>query len=263
MEGHHQKIVDLLNTAAPIRLEQMDSVALQNRIDKKYILHIDQLPYILSQVMNHYYVLDINAVRVFTYKTVYFDTPDFQFYKDHHNGLTNRIKVRCRQYVESDNTFFEIKRKYQGYRTDKYRKSIDAILDDLSSSEYDEIKSRYKKHDIQHLGVTLNNLFHRVTLVSKSLTERATIDFDLAFSSEGRHAKVDDIVIIEVKQGKFDDRSPIVQILKKEKVYPNSISKYAYGMLLVGGNVKYNAFKKILRKVNKIQTSNGFHRQLA
>jgi hypothetical protein len=247
------RIRELLNGAESIRLEEMDSVSLQNRIDKKYILHIDQLPDILQEIMANYMVLDINGSRLFSYKTIYFDTPDYQFYKDHHNGLTNRIKVRCRQYVESGMTFFEIKRKYQGYRTDKYRSNISDLLLDLQTDQYDEIKSRYKKHQIEHLGITLHNFFHRTTLVSKKLTERVTIDFNLQFSNGGKDALVDDIVIIEVKQSKNDERSAIVQALKKHRIYSSSISKYTYGLMLVGNGVKYNAFKNLLHKVNKVQ----------
>jgi hypothetical protein len=255
MSTSPSKITDILDGAESIRLEEMDSVSLQNRIDKKYILHIDQLPRVLEQIIDSYMVLEINNSRLFSYKTIYFDTPDYQFYKDHHNGLTNRIKVRCRQYVESGTTFFEIKRKYQGYRTDKYRANISDLLYDLQTDQYDEIKSRYKKHQIDHLGITLHNFFQRATLVSKKLTERVTIDFNLQFSNGGRDAVVDDIVIIEVKQSKNDERSAIVQALKKERIYSSSISKYTYGLMLVGNGVKYNAFKNLLYKVNKIQAS--------
>lgn len=237
----------------------MDSVSLLNRIDKKYMLHVSQLPAILQSVLDNYYVLEINGNRIFSYKTVYFDTPDYQFYKDHHNGLTNRIKVRCREYVESGSSFFEIKQKSQGYRTNKYRKTIAALLEGLGGEEYTAIRERYSKHEIPELSVTLHNFFHRVTLVNRKLTERLTIDFDLRFSNELQQAEVKDIVIIEVKQGKYDEQSPIVQALKKARIFPHSISKYIYGLLLTGNNIKYNAFKQILQKVNKIQNTNGSH----
>lgn len=258
---HRQNIDRILRQGDPIRLQDMDRVSLQNRIDKKYVMHISQLPDLLECIMPAYFVLDIADTRVFTYRTTYFDTDNLQFYKDHHNGLTNRIKVRCRQYVESDNTFFEIKRKYQGYRTDKYRKSISAMLEDLTEDEYREVRARYAKHKVNQLHITLHNFFSRVTLVSKALTERATIDFQLSFQKEDQEAIVDDIVIVEVKQGKYDDRSAIVQALKRAHIPQQSISKYAYGIVLLERNVKYNAFKRILNRVAKIQSANGVIRQ--
>jgi hypothetical protein len=261
MSQTKEVIESILAKASPIRLDQMDQVALQNRIDKKYILHIDRLAEVLELVIGHYRVLEIDEKRVFSYKTVYFDTPDHRFYHDHHNGMINRIKVRCRQYVESDRVYFEIKRKYQGYRTDKFRKSIPSVIDNLGIAEYDEVKARYKKYNVDNLNVTLHNFFYRVTLVSKRYTERVTLDFHLKFAKDGKTALIDDIAIIEVKQGKYDDKSPIVQVLKKERIYPNNISKYTYGVLLLGTGIKYNAFKALLNRVSKIQTSNGACKQ--
>jgi hypothetical protein len=259
MSKAKEAIQNVIRRASPIQLEQMDNVSLQNRVDKKYILHIDRLPGVLDQIIDEYYVLQIEEERIFSYKTIYFDTPDHRFYQDHHNGMINRIKVRCRQYVESDKVFFEIKKKYQGYRTDKFRKHIAGILYDLGTAEYDEVKARYKKYNVDNLHVTLHNFFYRITLVSKKLTERVTLDFHLKFSKNDVSATVDDIAIIEVKQGKYDDKSPIVQVLKKERIYPNNISKYTYGLLLLGQGIKYNAFKALLQRVSKIQTSNGVY----
>ncbi|RYZ53660.1 MAG: polyphosphate polymerase domain-containing protein, partial [Sphingobacteriales bacterium] len=186
MEIEHltNEVSNILSKADPIMLTQMDSVSLQNRIDRKYILHQSRLPGILQALKDDYYVLEIGEHRIFSYRTVYYDTPDFQFFKDHHNGLTNRIKVRCRQYVETNDTFFEIKRKYQGTRTDKYRKHIDGFFNSLGEEEYSAIKCRYQKHEINDLKLSLKNFFFRITLVSKKLTERATVDFGISFSND-------------------------------------------------------------------------------
>ena len=145
----------------------MDDVALQNRFDRKYMSHYSKLAGILLQLLPDYYVLDINDNRIFSYKTVYYDTPDFQFYKDYHNGLTNRLKVRCRQYIETNDTFFEVKRKFQGTRTDKFRFPIEDFLPKLGEKEYDAIKVHYKRKEMPELVVTLTNFFFRVTLSTK------------------------------------------------------------------------------------------------
>lgn len=251
------RIENILQQAIPIGLEEMDAVSLLNRIDRKYIVHIERLPYLLSRLTNDYFVLDIDGRRVFSYKTIYFDTPERQFYKDHHNGLLNRVKVRCRHYVESDHIFFEIKRKYRGYRTNKFRKPVDEVLQELGGEEYDQVRHLYDKHQIDRLDVALHNFFYRATLVSKKLSERVTIDFSLQFSMDGKEKFIPDIAIIEVKQGKYDDRSRLVQLLKKERIYPENISKYIYGLLLMEEQIKYNAFKRLINKIHKIQTTNG------
>jgi hypothetical protein len=42
---------------------------------------------------------------------LYFDTDSKRFYHDHHNGKVKRTKIRMRNYVESNLTFLEIKKK--------------------------------------------------------------------------------------------------------------------------------------------------------
>ena len=96
-----QSVIEQLNKFESVTLKQLDSVKLQNRIDTKYIMTKAQLALLLEGIKNDQFVLEIDNTRIFTYRTVYFDTPDFQFYKDHHNGCVNRVKVRSREYVES------------------------------------------------------------------------------------------------------------------------------------------------------------------
>ncbi len=250
-------IHDILQQSNPIALNDMDSVSLQNRIDRKYVLHINQVAQLLKEIGAHYFVLDIDEKRLFTYHTIYFDTPNLQFYTDHHNGLLNRIKVRCRKYVESNQTYFEIKRKHLGYRTDKFRKTIDEMILNLGEEEYAQIKNRYVKREVNNLEISLDNYFKRTTLVSKNMTERVTLDFNLSFRKDATEKTVNDIVVIEVKQQKYDETSAVVQALKRARIYPERISKYTFGILMMNEGVKYNSFKKIQRKVTKIQTANG------
>ena len=262
MSAIAERIKGFLQATETIGLDQMEHVSQQNRIDKKYLIHQDQLFRVLEKILDEYYLLEINGCRVFTYQTVYYDTPDYRFYKDHHNGLGNRIKVRCRRYVETDTTFFEIKRKYQGTRTDKFRKLVPAFLTIPGAEEYEEIKARYTKYAVADLAITLTNSFRRATLVSRKMNERVTIDFDISFHNQTRDALLSNVAIIEVKQGKYDDRSPMVQVLKKERIYSGSISKYSYGMLLLDEYIKYNAFKPIMNRIAKIQR-NGIDRSVA
>ena len=74
-----------------ISLNELDSVALYKRIDTKYVLTIDQLFLLMDLIKTTHKILQIDQRRVFNYKTDYFDTSDFQFYTDHHNGYLYRI----------------------------------------------------------------------------------------------------------------------------------------------------------------------------
>ena len=91
----------LLARFEPVSLRDLDDVALQDRVDTKMLLTVNQLCSALHQLTDHYQVLKIDGRRMHRYQTLYFDTPDLDFYHQHHNGKRNRYKVReasiCRQ----------------------------------------------------------------------------------------------------------------------------------------------------------------------
>jgi hypothetical protein len=232
-------------------VKQLDSVKLQNRMDTKYILSKAQLALLLEEIKEEQFVLEIDNTRVFNYKTIYFDTPDFQFYKDHHNGCVNRIKVRSREYVESNLSFYEIKRKLFGIRTDKQRKIIPAIYHEVPLEDYNLIQ--YKRLNNKPIEKKLTNHFKRITLTNKKFTERITIDLEIGFDNGKKQIQLSELVVIEVKQGKADVFSNTIQMLKKLRVHESSFSKYVIGVSLLEENIKHNNFKPILLKLNKIE----------
>jgi hypothetical protein len=246
-----QSVIEQLNKFESVTLKQLDSVKLQNRMDTKYILSKAQLALLLEGIKEEQFVLEIDNTRVFNYKTIYFDTPDFQFYKDHHNGCVNRIKVRSREYVESKLSFYEIKRKLFGTRTDKQRKIIPAIYQEVPLADYNLIQ--YKRLNNKPIEKKLTNHFKRITLTNKKFTERITIDLEIGFDNGKKQIQLSELVVIEVKQGKADVFSNTIQMLKKLRVHESSFSKYVIGVSLLEENIKHNNFKPILLKLNKIE----------
>jgi hypothetical protein len=246
-----QAVIEQLNKFESVTLKQLDSVKLQNRMDTKYILSKAQLALLLEGIKEEQFVLEIDNTRVFNYKTIYFDTPDFQFYKDHHNGCVNRIKVRSREYVESNLSFYEIKRKLFGIRTDKQRKIIPAIYHEVPLEDYNLIQ--YKRLNNKPIEKKLTNHFKRITLTNKKFTERITIDLEIGFDNGKKQIQLSELVVIEVKQGKADVFSNTIQMLKKLRVHESSFSKYVIGVSLLEENIKHNNFKPILLKLNKIE----------
>src|SRR5690606_7937868 len=112
----------------PITLAEMDAVALQDRIDTKYVFGLSELCSILPQIIDQYRVFEINEKRISRYRTLYFDTHDFNIYLHHHNGQGSRYKVRARKYVDSDLSFFEVKHKNNRKRTIKSRMPIPDVV---------------------------------------------------------------------------------------------------------------------------------------
>jgi hypothetical protein len=105
------EVRDLLNGFEPITLAEMDGVKLMDRTDQKFIFHISKLPDLLRAVQQNYRALEVSGTRMSRYETLYFDTPEYTLFTQHHNGKTNRYKIRMRRYVESDLQFFEVKHK--------------------------------------------------------------------------------------------------------------------------------------------------------
>src|SRR4029079_15120807 len=66
-----------VETFAPISLEEMDAVALLDRVDLKFLLTPKQLMAVLAPLAQVYRVLSVNTVRLNRYRTLYFDTPNF------------------------------------------------------------------------------------------------------------------------------------------------------------------------------------------
>lgn len=233
-------------------LEELDRVKLQNRIDSKFIMSEAELALVLEGIRNEQFVLEIDNKRLFEYKTIYFDTPDFQFFKDHHNGCINRVKVRCREYVDSHLCFYEIKRKLYGTRTDKQRKIITELFNEVPDAEYDLIE--YKRLQNKPIEKKLTNSFKRITLTNTDFTERITIDLGIQFSNGITSMPLEDVVVIEVKQGKSNHFSNTIQVLKSLGIRPSGFSKYAIGVSLLYPEIKHNNFNPILRSINKLES---------
>ena len=100
-----ENISKILLDFDPISLLEMDRVKLMNRIDTKFAFSASQLIQILPDLAENYKILEIEGTRLPFYESLYFDDDDFGFFKDHHNGRTNRFKVRFRKYVESNLIF--------------------------------------------------------------------------------------------------------------------------------------------------------------
>ncbi len=247
----NQHLLSYLKSLPSVSLGQLDAVALQNRIDLKFVLNREQLHTIVPEMAKHYCVLEIDGNRIFTYENNYFDTANLKLYHDHHNGYANRIKVRSRKYLETGQSFFEIKKKEKSDRTHKIRELQTEILTELDSDKQQQINllSRTPLNDLQYI---LTNRFKRITLVNHDRTERLTIDFDIHFRQNGKTESVGDFFVMEIKQSKSNGRSIVAELLKKQNIREQGFSKYVYGVMKLNTTVKRNNFLPLLKHINKL-----------
>ncbi|WP_282054166.1 polyphosphate polymerase domain-containing protein [Maribacter luteus] len=240
----------IISAFESITLEEMNNVSLMKRTDTKFIIHAKDLKEVLKKIRDDYRVLEIDGHRIMTYSSLYFDTPTKKFYYDHHNGKVNRTKVRMRKYVESDICFLEVKQKDGKGKTNKTRTSINDFETELSKESVGFIQDvTSKSYDLEPI---IWNKFNRITLVNKTAMERLTIDLNLSFKINNSFKTYNNLVIIEVKQERFNRTSPVVRQLKEKQTNPYGLSKYCIGMISVYDDIKYNRFKKKLLKINKI-----------
>ena len=255
----------ILATFDSISLSEMEGVKLMNRIDTKYAVPLSALPAILEAAQNGYYAQEINGTRIATYDTMYYDTDSLDMYIRHHDRQLVRQKIRVRQYVESDLTFLEIKRKNNKGRTKKKRISVpgfgitgdtfgDSKRERWSVEDFIAAKSRYHWSE---LSPHLSTRFHRITLVNKAKTERLTIDMDLVWENivSGESKTFPELVIIELKRD-GNVPSKMTQIMLSQRLKPLKISKYCIGTALTTPGLKKNRFKKKIRLIEKMLHNN-------
>lgn len=237
----------LIDSFDPISLKEMEKVRLMNRVDSKYITDIDHLRRLLPLLSPHYYIQQIDTRRNMPYYTRYFDTPDTDMYRQHQRGKRTRQKIRIRHYEDCDILpFIEVKSKDNHGRTRKRRLPMKYGFD---LAPYHEFISENSSYDPKLLTPRLENHFYRITLVSRDLNERITIDTDLEFLNltNNTHLALSGFVIIECKRDGRLTRSPIAEALRDLRIHPSGFSKYCIGLAATNPSLPRNRLKQKLR----------------
>ena len=216
------RLAALLERFEPIRLEEMDGVALMDRTDTKYLLAYPDLLKALEALRGDYRVLDIEGARLSPYQTLYFDTPELALFRQHQTGRARRCKVCSRRYACTGRAFVEP------------GTGMGAAF----------------------LRPTLANAFSRITLVGRQAPERVTLDVDLRFASPEASLSKRGIVIVELKQARFDRRSPFAELMRALGARPTGFSKYGCGVAWLYPTVQHNHFTPALRAVDTLIRGN-------
>jgi hypothetical protein len=222
-----------------------------NRVERKFMLPRDLLPSFLQRCAAEYRVLELHGRRRAQYRTVYFDTSDLSFYHAHLTGRVPRRKLRVRTYVDTCNSFLEIKCRDNRGRTRKARVEVAdsglgiAELGRLPEALVNGLHSRT-------LREVLTTAFDRITLVSPESSERVTIDTSLTFSSEDAATDFTRVVYVEVKQA-MRGPSRALSALGELRRRPGALSKYCVGVATVLPGSRTNRFRPLLRQLYQIE----------
>lgn len=251
---------DILQSFAPISLEQMSGVKLMNRIDTKFVMPRSMLPELLLKAQADYCIQEINSLRIGSYDTIYYDTEDLDMYIRHHDRQLVRQKIRVRTYVESHLYFLEVKRKNNKGRTKKKRIALpsahitpDMLGEGKETIRVDNFIAAKSNYTYEQISPRLRTMFTRITLVNNLQTERLTIDYDLSFANirSGAVVNYPELVIVELKRD-GNVSSPMLGIMQDLRIHPMKISKYCIGTALTTPEVKQNRFKAKIRKMEKV-----------
>ena len=247
----------LMQAYEPISLAEIDGVALLKRVDTKFVLHVNQLFEALSGLEEQYQVLQVQGKRISKYHNLYFDTPEFKLYHQHHNESGNRYKVRLRQYVDSDTAFLEIKQKNNRGMTIKNRIQTAELVRSFSGKHRVFLAQHYP-YEPRQLRPVLTNDFMRITLVSKNSVERLTLDINLQISKGWYQIGMPLLAVAELKQGHFSLESNFMQKMRAMNITPVRFSKYCLGITQFYPQLKQNRFKPLNLMVNRIM-GQGIH----
>lgn len=108
----------------PVALaEVLRQAELLTRVDRSYLVPAGAFPG-LAAALGGFRTLTIEGLRVFRYRSVYYDTPCLRSFRDHRQGRRRRFKVRERLYADTGERQLEVKLKGRRGETVKHRRRL-------------------------------------------------------------------------------------------------------------------------------------------
>ncbi|WP_433533286.1 polyphosphate polymerase domain-containing protein [Micromonospora sp. CA-263727] len=245
-------IASALAEMTPVGLgELIDLAALQRRVDRKYVVPLDQLPYLLGQLAPDARVLEIDGERAFRYESVYFDTPWLASYHCAAYRRRRRFKVRTRSYLDSAQCWLEVKisgargsiTKHRLPYHPQYRTTVRPGRDFVDEALRSEAISPTAGSTLDPVLVTS---YRRVTLLLPATASRVTVDTGLTWQDGGTALRLPDLAVVETKTSAA--ASPADRMLWHRGMRPVRISKYATGLAALRPELPDSPWRRTLRR---------------
>lgn len=209
---------------------------MQRRLESKFVMPGSAAAALVPLLARDYVLLLAGRSPIASYRTVYFDTADLEFFHAHRCGRRIRHKVRIRHYAERAVSFLEVKTRLGENRSIKARR-IHAYGDSrLDAEDLDFVHARVPSR--RPLLPQAWTDFRRVTLLGTVREERVTIDLELRVRTAARAARLDGLAIVEVKQSRLDRRSAALEALHRAGWCEGWASKYCVGIALTRPEVR-------------------------
>lgn len=227
-------VASSLSGLTPIGLSDLlDRAALQTRVDRKYIVPLSAVERLLATLEPGAEVLEIDGVRLFTYETIYFDTPELTSYLLTVHRRRRRFKIRTRCYRDSMLCVLEVKVPGSRGRTVKHRTPYQRRDQNTLAPGRDFVDKVLVEESIPiqpqtRFVPTLVTCYRRGTVFLPSTASRVTIDTDLSWYDERQRLGLPDIAIVETKTSSTPSR--IDRQLWQLGHRPVALSKYCTGL---------------------------------
>ena len=234
-------------SASPALLERRE---MQRRTESKFVMPVSAAAALLPALLREYALLPAGPALVATYRTLYFDTADLEFFHAHRCGRRIRHKVRVRHYPERSVSFLEVKTRLSEGQTTKARRPR-AYGDSVLGTE-DSKFVRANGAGCVDLFPQVWTDFRRVTLLGTYLEERVTIDRDLRFMTASRVESLAGLAVVEVKQARLDRGSVAMEALRRGGWRAGWASKYCAGIALTRPEVRATRLLPDLRLLQAV-----------
>ncbi|MDX1562587.1 MAG: polyphosphate polymerase domain-containing protein [Gammaproteobacteria bacterium] len=237
-----------------VTLDQIADTALSDRIDTKFVMSQADVFAVLESLAADYRVLDIDGLRFTGYRTQYFDTEDFALFRRHHAAGSHRYKVRTRTYLNTQQSFIEVKSKTKADATVKVRQRIPAFQTEITGDSAAFVDEHFPPGS-SVLRPALLNGFDRISLLGNGVPERLTIDLDIATSTNDTVVPLPNVAVAELKQqrrGGHRRESQFLKHMRSMNIRATGFSKYCMCLLMTRRDLKHNRFKPQLRRLERL-----------
>jgi hypothetical protein len=252
-----------VSTSAPVTVDELTTMslaeldaiaALHIRNDRKYVVDEATVDLMIDELAADLRVLQIDGLRRFEYRSVYFDTPEYDLHHAAATGRRRRFKVRTRVYEDSGQAMLEVKTKDGRGRTVKERLDYD-ITDStqLTPEGRQFVQMALTSSDVPltnevlsdtGLQPVLTTAYRRSTIVHETSGTRATIDRALVCTApDGRSTSLD-AVIVESKSPTAV--GPVDRWMWAHGHRPVKISKCSTGLAALNPELPSNKWRRTL-----------------
>lgn len=210
--------------------DEIKEEAFKARQEKKFLCDLSQVAHLLSLLPSQSLIVGQQKAIGQAYRSLYFDTPDFHHYMQHHRGALPRSKFRLRTYDEQA-FFAEIKRKTNTGMGEKERIA-------LNSFHANNIPKGFWPEGLE---AKLETTYYRMAFYEPVHQSRLTIDLNFSIATQEKKSNYPQVAIIECKSG-LRGKSLFHNMLQQSRLVAQDFSKYCFGVNQCYPEIKNNRF---------------------